>query len=495
MTDLDPVSSGDGTLDAMLNGGYPAQRAVLLTGGPGTGKSTLAMQFLQAGIEQGDRCLYVSTEQRIDELRDSFEPFGFDLEHDQLAVTSIHAQPGETVEGDQELTLTTLDGEDPFGGFAAPFVVDYVGRFLERFAPCDRVVFDSISALETLQGGQSFRRAVLDVVQLLTQEFNATTLLTAESTGTTEAPVASAQYSAHGVMRLWREEVRNDVHHYLQIEKLRGVDHDRRSVELEFVDDGVTVAPSRRSQPPQIKQHRHTPVGIAGLDDLTGGGLVTGAGALLEHDGNVNLAALLSTVLANLHERGFAITLMPTLQLRPQRLSSMLDGHGLDTTELISNGDLYVVDFTGAWDPDVGRHVYSASDDVGTLKSVLDEVDELTDGPRVTVANADALVHSLGHAGARDLRYYQEGQLLSPEDMLLHLQNPAVVPDQMSKFFGDAADQVLETWLTPDGLQYVSLRKSPCGFVGTTSLVEYTTEPPYVRIQSPPRSRENPMAE
>jgi hypothetical protein len=46
-----------------------------------------------------------------------------------------------------------------------------------------------------------------------------------------------------------------------------------------------------------------------------------------------------------------------------------------------------------------------------------------------------------------------------------------------------------------DGLQYVSLQKSPCGFVGTTSLVEYIEEPPYIRVQDPPISRENPFAE
>jgi hypothetical protein len=46
-----------------------------------------------------------------------------------------------------------------------------------------------------------------------------------------------------------------------------------------------------------------------------------------------------------------------------------------------------------------------------------------------------------------------------------------------------------------DGLQYVTLRKSPCGFVGSTSLVEYVADPPYVRVQDPPATREHPAAE
>ncbi|MFB6112065.1 MAG: ATPase domain-containing protein [Halobacteriaceae archaeon] len=489
------VSTGDETLNAMIGGGVPAERAVLVTGGPGTGKSTMAMQFLQAGLDQGDRCLYVSTEQRAPELQDSFAPFGFDLDDDNLAVTSIHARTTDTVEGDRELTLETLDGDDPFGGFAAPFAVEHVGRYLERFAPCDRVVFDSISALSTLQGEENFRRAVLDFIWLFTDEFEATTFLTAEGQGTTDAPVGGAQYSAHGVLKLWREPVEEDVHRYLQVEKLRGVDHDRRTVELEFTDTGVTVSPVRRSQPPAVKQHKHTPIGIEGLDQLTGGGLVTGAGTLLQHDGRVNLSALFSTLLASLHEAGFALTLVPTLQLRPARLAGMLEGYGIDLEQLLLDGDLYVIDFTGAWDAASGRNVYEAGNDLSTLKGVFREVEQMTGGPRATVANADAMAHALGEDDARELRYYQEGQLLDTDDLLIHVQNPDVVPDQMASFFEDTADQVLRTWLKADGLQYLSLRKSPCGFVGTTSLVEYLTEPPYLRVQEPPRSRENPMSE
>jgi hypothetical protein len=45
-----------------------------------------------------------------------------------------------------------------------------------------------------------------------------------------------------------------------------------------------------------------------------------------------------------------------------------------------------------------------------------------------------------------------------------------------------------------DGLQYVNLEKSPCGFVGTTSLLEYVEDPPYIRVQRPPQERENPFA-
>jgi hypothetical protein len=110
------------------------------------------------------------------------------------------------------------------------------------------------------------------------------------------------------------------------------------------------------------------------------------------------------------------------------------------------------------------------------------------------VVNADAVVHALGPAEARRVRYFEEAQLLGPDGLLLHVTNPETVDDGMDAFYRSAADQILDVWLEDDGLQYVSLRKSPCGFVGTTSLVEYVDEPPYLRVQHPPATRENPYA-
>jgi KaiC/GvpD/RAD55 family RecA-like ATPase len=68
------------------------------SGSPGDrdGKRTPALQFLQVGLDGGDECPYVSTEQTVDELRDAVAPFTFDLDRENLTVTSIHAHTGKT---------------------------------------------------------------------------------------------------------------------------------------------------------------------------------------------------------------------------------------------------------------------------------------------------------------------------------------------------------------------------------------------------------------
>ncbi len=480
-------------LDGMLGGGVPEERSVLITGGPGTGKSTISMQFLQEGLEDGDDCLFVSTEQTIEELRDSFEPYEFELDHENLSVTSIHAEPGQTLESDEEeLVLQTLGDEEGFvEGFDAPFTSEYIVEYLREYAPCDRVVLDSASGLRVVsENARVFRRTALDMIRLFTDEMGATSLFTAEDNdGDDTNPL---RFTTHGVVRLYHEEISEDPHRFLRVTKMRGVDHDRRRVEIEFTEEGVTLSPKRRSQPPALKQHKHMSVGVEGLDKLCGGGIVRGSTVLLQHDGHANLASILGSFVSTAVNRDHTLVLLPTRHLTPSRVGSVLEENGFTIEELIEQDRLYVLDMAGSWSEYAGGdNVREATDDVGDAVSFFRSAD--TGGESTfAVAKTGAAVHRLGPGGARELQHFQEVET-GPEDVVVNVHNPAVTDSRISGFFIDAAEQVLETRVLDDGLQYISLKKSPCGFVGSTSLVEFREDPPYFRVQDPPTERENPM--
>ena len=480
-------------LDGMLGGGVPEERSVLITGGPGTGKSTISMQFLQEGLEDGDDCLFVSTEQTIEELRDSFEPYEFELDHENLSVTSIHAEPGQTLESDEEeLVLQTLGDEEGFvEGFDAPFTSEYIVEYLREYAPCDRVVLDSASGLRVVsENARVFRRTALDMIRLFTDEMGATSLFTAEDNdGDDTNPL---RFTTHGVVRLYHEEISEDPHRFLRVTKMRGVDHDRRRVEIEFTEEGVTLSPKRRSQPPALKQHKHMSVGVEGLDKLCGGGIVRGSTVLLQHDGHANLASILGSFVSTAVNRDHTLVLLPTRHLTPSRVGSVLEENGFTIEELIEQDRLYVLDMAGSWSEYAGGdNVREATDDVGDAVSFFRSAD--TGGESTfAVAKTGAAVHRLGPGGARELQHFQEVET-GPDAVVVNVHNPAVTDSRISGFFIDAAEQVLETRVLDDGLQYISLKKSPCGFVGSTSLVEFREDPPYFRVQDPPRERENPM--
>jgi len=485
-------------LDGMLGGGVPEERSFLVTGGPGTGKSTIGMGFLQKGLDEGDDCLFVSTEQTIEELRDSFEPFGFDLDHDSLRVTSIHATPGRTLESEErELVLQTLgdEGDGFIEGFDAPFTSEYITEYLGEHGPCDRVVLDSASGLRAVsESAGGFRRTALELIRLFTDEMGATSLFAAEEAEVSDEPKNPLRFTTHGVVRLWHENVEDDPHRFLRVTKMRGVDHDRRRVEVEFDDDGVTLSPKRRSQPPALKQHKHMSVGVEGLDELCGGGIVRGGTVLLQHDGHANLASMLGSFVSTAVEKDYTLVLLPTTHLTPTRVSSVVGEHDETLGDLLDEDRLFVLDMTGSWsgygDSD---NVNEATDNVGDVFSFLRDANGKGESGTFAVAKTGAAVHRLGPGGARELQHFQEVET-GEEDVVVNVHNPAVTDSRISGFFVDAAEQVLETQVLSDGLQYVSLKKSPCGFVGSTSLVEFREEPPYFRVQKPPRDRENPMS-
>ncbi len=520
-----PVPTGIPALDNILDGGFPTNRTVLLFGGPGTGKSTLAMQFLQAGLERDERCLFVSTEQTPKELRDSLAPFEFDLDHDRLSVTSIHATPGYTIENNDEeiLTLDTLGeratGEpeegledtdvagDGFGGgeglygFRAPFSSTYVKEFLDQHAPCDRVVFDSISGLAPMaDDDHRFRRAVLDLVRLFTDRFGATTVFTAEAGVPGIASGESLQYNTHGVIELSRDLVDGDYHRFIQVQKMRGVDHETRPFEMEFDAEGVHVSPVERKRSDTFVQHDLLSTGISGLDHLCGDGLIRGGTALLEHDGRADVDALVTNAIIEGLRSDQAIVLLPPSGLSPERLNRMISERVAPIEELLETDQLFVLDLVGGWQA-FDYNVFTIKDYeqfirrlVGDLKALLSWKmkrifgtmnDRRGDQSAVAVVFTEAMLQEFSPDDVRQMYYWARKNLFVPDDTVLFVQNPGVMEETLAEFFVYDAQQMLKTWLHDNGLQYIKLEKSPVGHLGTTKLVEHVDYPPYVRVQRP----------
>src|SRR5829696_3530017 len=73
------IATGIAGLDGILDGGYASNRVHLIEGQPGTGKTTLALQFLLEGYAKSERCLYITLSETKDELEQVAETHGWNL--------------------------------------------------------------------------------------------------------------------------------------------------------------------------------------------------------------------------------------------------------------------------------------------------------------------------------------------------------------------------------------------------------------------------------
>ena len=73
------VSFGIANLDEMLGGGIYRGSSALVSGSAGTGKSSMAIQLVDAACRRGERCLYVALEESPEQIQRNMASVGFDL--------------------------------------------------------------------------------------------------------------------------------------------------------------------------------------------------------------------------------------------------------------------------------------------------------------------------------------------------------------------------------------------------------------------------------
>ncbi|MBN2014194.1 MAG: hypothetical protein JW778_03350 [Candidatus Altiarchaeota archaeon] len=76
---IERVSTGVGGLDELIQGGFPKDHTILISGSPGTGKTIFAMQFLYHGARKGEKGIYIGFDQRVDDVILQGGVFGWDL--------------------------------------------------------------------------------------------------------------------------------------------------------------------------------------------------------------------------------------------------------------------------------------------------------------------------------------------------------------------------------------------------------------------------------
>jgi len=78
--ETDRVSSGIEKLDWLLSGGFPKNTTTLVSGTPGSGKTIMCFHYIDQGLKNGENCLYLTSDERIDNIIKQAKELGFDFQ-------------------------------------------------------------------------------------------------------------------------------------------------------------------------------------------------------------------------------------------------------------------------------------------------------------------------------------------------------------------------------------------------------------------------------
>jgi circadian clock protein KaiC len=265
------VPCGIEGLDDVLRGGFPQKCLSLISGAPGTGKTTLAMQFLLHGADKGERCLYVTLSETRREIELIARSHGWNL-------SSIHIKelvPSEhSLSSSAQLTVFT-PSEVELGETTEAMIMA-----IREVRP-HRVVLDSLSELRLIaQNSLRYRRQVLALKQFFAGH-DCTVLLLDDQTGGHEDD--HLQSIAHGVVILEQLATQYGAERRrLRVGKMRGVAFRGGYHDFGIKRGGLDVFP-RLVAAEHITEfaERDVTSGSTELDELLGGGLPMGTSTLL----------------------------------------------------------------------------------------------------------------------------------------------------------------------------------------------------------------------
>lgn len=223
------IDSGVDGFDELVGGGIPEGRLYLLSGPPGSGKTTFSAQFITRGAMRGEKCLYISmheTRNGIASDMDSFD-FGFKRALGTESVTFLDAfsSDGKRFFG--------LPGERRDRSSLSNRIVSFV-----QSRDIDRLVIDSTMLLRYFLSDDEDT-----MIQFLTslKRTDATTLLISEMTD--PSAYTDEHYLAHGVIFLHNYLEEGGMTRGIQVVKMRGTDVDTDISRVEFTDEGLHVHP------------------------------------------------------------------------------------------------------------------------------------------------------------------------------------------------------------------------------------------------------------
>src|SRR5215467_9749325 len=318
-------------LDDILHGGLVPNRLYLVEGAPGSGKTTLAFQFLLEGVRRGEATLHFTLSESDDEIRAMAASHGWSLD----GVTIRELMPSEETLAEQQQYTVFHPSEVELSQTTQRILNE-----VERDRPA-RVVIDSLSELRLLSGDAlRYRRQILALKQFFVGQ--RCTVLVLDDLTSIERDL-QVQSIAHGALMLEHSKPSfGALRRRLSITKFRGSDFRAGYHDYAIRQGGLEVYPRLVALEHRQKASRaRLSSGLAGLDSLMGGGLERGTSTLLVGASGTGKSSIAALFAAHAAARGERAALF-IFDESANTLSSRMAGLGVDLAKYVDDGSISV---------------------------------------------------------------------------------------------------------------------------------------------------------
>ncbi|RLF24021.1 MAG: KaiC domain-containing protein [Thermoprotei archaeon] len=232
---IERVKTGIPGLDEILHGGIPRRNVVLLSGGPGTGKSIFGQQYLYYGLTQGEPGVLVALEEHPVQIRRNMAQFGWDVRdyENEGMFAIVDAFTGGIGEAAKRERYVVRDPDDVHQ------LIDVLKAAI-RDIGAQRAVIDSVSTLYLTR--PAVARSVVMQLKRVLSGLGCTSILVSQVSATERGfGGPGVEHAADGIIRLDLDEYEGELRRSIIVWKMRGTSHSMRRHPFDITDKGIVI--------------------------------------------------------------------------------------------------------------------------------------------------------------------------------------------------------------------------------------------------------------